>query len=267
MPEKKLTVVKTAQKVSPKVTPQKPDSPKVTPEKPDSKKVTPDSKKVTTEKPDSKKVTPPEKIKSQQKSAEKKVTQENSVQEKARVTPLKSSPEKSDDELQVENGIHGSKRHPTVLVCKDKNCIIKKLLMGCGFEAAMRIKRQHISGLKSDPKKQLFPENMTPKKKSPKSEGNGSPRRSPRLQEKDQQALLQIDWSKILVSPDCKITVMVAGKPMKLKVVPEEEKKEESKGDDFVNETSDSDTKSKPEITVGETESEKEEEFSDSKTD
>ena len=183
------------------------------------------------------------------------------MQEKARVTPLKSSPEKSDDELQVENWIYGSKRHPTVLVCKDKNCIIKKLLMGCGFEAAMRIKRQHISGLKSDPKKQLFPENMTPKKKSPKSEGNGSPRRSPRLHVKEQPSIQQIDWSKIIVPGGNEVTVMVAGRPMKLRVVPEneQEKKEDKKDDNFVAETSDSDTKSKPEMTVEETESEKEE--------
>ena len=119
-----------------------------------------------------------------------KVTEEKSVQQKPTVTQPKSSPEKSDDKLQMENGIHGSKRHPTVHVCQDENCPLKKLPMGCGYEAAMIIRQQHVSGLKKDPKKKLFPNNATPKKKSPKTEGSGSPR-SPRLQGKEQ--VLQLE--------------------------------------------------------------------------
>ena len=87
---------------------------------------------------------------------------------KPKVTPPKSSPEKSDDELQTENGINGSKRHPTVMVCSDENCPLKKSPKGCGYEVAMRIRQRHISGLKKDPKKKLFPKNATPKKNNPK---------------------------------------------------------------------------------------------------
>ena len=133
--------------------------------------------------------------------------------------------------------------------------------MGCGYEAAMRIRQGHVSGLKKHPKKNLLPENATPKKKSPKTEGNGSPRRSPRLHVKEQPSIQQIDWSKIIVPGGNEVTVMVAGRSMKLRVMPEneQEKKEDKKDDNFVAETSDSDTKSKPEMTVEETESEKEE--------
>ena len=223
IPEKKLTAVKTAQKVTPK-------------------------KETATQQNSPEKKTP-------EKSPAEKVTV------KPKVTPPKSSPEKSDDEPQTENGINGSKRHLTVMVCNDENCPLKKSPMGCGYEAAMRIRQRHISGLKRDPKKKLFPENATPKKKSPKTEASGSSRRSPRLQGKEQQVLLQFDWNKLLVSPENQVTVIIVGKPMKLRVVPEnvQEKKEDKKGDNFVAETSDSDTKSKPEMTVAETESEKEE--------
>ena len=221
IPEKKLTAVKTAQKVTPKkeMATQQ-NSPEKTPEKSPAVKVT----------------------------------------VKPKVMPPKSSPEKSDDELQTENGNNGSKRHPTIMVCNDENCPLKKSPMGCGYKAAMRIRQRHISGLKKDPKKKLFPKNATPKKKSPKTQASGSPRRSPRLQGKGQQALLQIDWNKLLVSPENEVTVIIVGKPMKLRVVPENvQEKKDKKDDNFVAETSDSDTKSKPEMTVAETESEKEE--------
>ena len=139
----------------------------------------------------------PEKV-----SPGKNVTPQNVMPEK-KVTPQTSSPEKSDDEHQVENGIVGSKRHPTVLVCNNENCTLKRSLMGSGYEVAMRIKKWHISGLKKDAKKELFPADTTPKKKSPKSNESGSPRRSPRLREQKQiiqnfDILPQIDWKKIL---------------------------------------------------------------------
>ena len=131
----------------------------------------------------------------------------------------------------------------------------------------MRIRQTHVSGLKKHPKKNLFPEIATPKKKSPKTEGSGSLRRSPRLHVKEQPLIQQIDWSKIIVPGGNEVTVMVAGRPMKLRVVPEnEQEREDKKDDNFVAETSDSDTKSKPEMTVEEMESEKEEELSGRKS-
>ena len=111
-------------------------------------------------------------------------------------------------------------------MCNDENCPL-----GCGYEVAMTIRQRHVSGLKKHPQKNLFPENATPKKQSTKTEGSGSLRRSPRLHAKLQPLIQQIDWSKIIVPGGNEVTVMVAGRLMKLRVVPEneQEKKEDKK--------------------------------------
>ena len=128
MQKKKFLAVKTAQKS----TPQK-GEPQVTPEK-----VIPE-KKVMAEKVLHGNNVTPEKAMSEKVSCGKNVTPQNVMPEK-KVTPQTSSPEKSDDEHQVENGIVGSKRHPTVLVCNNENCTLKRSPMGCSYQVAMRIK-------------------------------------------------------------------------------------------------------------------------------